>query len=194
MAWPRFDSEKSGTKGAKRWQHRLKRERPTCTERNESLLESADGSMATAATRQENKKPCSMKPVKNPLDSDRPSHGRPFHAKSGAERCSRSPPIPPTLPLPKLFILIGDAVRVGSAQRSLEPAKAWRWVSGGAQRSSVILSRRLFQIVIIQDLKSVFLPLESRPVASASCGPQREGRQYSDHQCAAGHAPREEIL
>jgi hypothetical protein len=32
-----------------RWQHRLNRERPTCTERNESLLESADGSMATAA-------------------------------------------------------------------------------------------------------------------------------------------------
>src|SRR5580765_7381521 len=36
-----------------RWQHRLKRERPTCTERNESLLESADGSMATVATRRE---------------------------------------------------------------------------------------------------------------------------------------------
>ena len=34
-----------------RWQHRLKRERPTCTERNKSLLESADGSMATVATR-----------------------------------------------------------------------------------------------------------------------------------------------
>jgi hypothetical protein len=32
------------------------RERPTCTERNDSLLESADGSMATAATRREEKK------------------------------------------------------------------------------------------------------------------------------------------
>jgi hypothetical protein len=32
-----------------RWQHRLNRERPTCTERNQSRLESADGSMATVA-------------------------------------------------------------------------------------------------------------------------------------------------
>src|SRR5665811_2638094 len=39
-----------------RWQHRLKREPPTCTERNESLLESADGSMATAATRRKKKR------------------------------------------------------------------------------------------------------------------------------------------
>src|SRR5262249_52906830 len=37
-----------------RWQHRLKRERPTCTERNDSLLESADGSMATAAKARKN--------------------------------------------------------------------------------------------------------------------------------------------
>ena len=47
-----------------RWQHRLQRERPTCTERNESLLASADGSMATAATRRE-KKPCPAKTTKN---------------------------------------------------------------------------------------------------------------------------------
>ena len=40
--------------------HRLNRERPTCTERNESLLESADGSMATVATRRE-KKPAYQK-------------------------------------------------------------------------------------------------------------------------------------
>jgi hypothetical protein len=38
-----------------RWKHRLNREHPTCTERNESLLESADGSMATVATRRENR-------------------------------------------------------------------------------------------------------------------------------------------
>ena len=44
-----------------RWQHRLNRERPTCTERNDSLLESADGSMATVATRRE-KKQCFTKP------------------------------------------------------------------------------------------------------------------------------------
>ncbi len=58
---------------------RLKRERPMCTERNESLLESADGSMATVATRRENK---TLSPEKqtNPLDSDRPSHGRRLHS------------------------------------------------------------------------------------------------------------------
>jgi uncharacterized protein YifN (PemK superfamily) len=32
---------------------RLKRGRPTCTERNQSLPESANGSMATVATRRE---------------------------------------------------------------------------------------------------------------------------------------------
>src|SRR5690242_1090952 len=57
-----------------RWQHRLQRERPTCTER-QSLTKSADGRMATVATRQR-KKPCPTKNQKNPLDSDRPSHGR----------------------------------------------------------------------------------------------------------------------
>jgi hypothetical protein len=35
-----------------RWQHRLNREHPTCTERK-SLLESADGRVATVATRRE---------------------------------------------------------------------------------------------------------------------------------------------
>ena len=49
-----------------------------CTERNESLLESADGSMATVATRRE-KKSLFPKHDKNRLDSDRPSHGRPLH-------------------------------------------------------------------------------------------------------------------
>jgi hypothetical protein len=39
---------------------------PTLTERNESLLESANGSMATAATRRE-KKPCLSKRTQNPL-------------------------------------------------------------------------------------------------------------------------------
>jgi transposase len=34
-----------------RFQHRLKPERPVCTERNESLPESANGNMATVATR-----------------------------------------------------------------------------------------------------------------------------------------------
>ncbi len=49
MAWPRFHSEEQNHRALNRWQHRLNRERPTCTERNESLLESADGSMATVA-------------------------------------------------------------------------------------------------------------------------------------------------
>jgi hypothetical protein len=66
-----------------RWQHRLKRERPTCTERNESLLESANGSMATVATRREEKETCSTKPDQNRLDSDRPSHGRRLHQLPG---------------------------------------------------------------------------------------------------------------
>ena len=84
MAWPRFHSKEQNHRAPNRWQHRLKRERPTCTERNESLLESADGSMATVATRRE-KKPCSNKTKKNRLDSDRPSHGRPLHSSSFAQ-------------------------------------------------------------------------------------------------------------
>jgi hypothetical protein len=53
--------------------HRLKRERRTCTERTKSLIESADGRVATAATRQE-KKLCPNRQTRNPLDPDRPSH------------------------------------------------------------------------------------------------------------------------
>src|ERR1035441_3904927 len=49
----------------------------TCTERK-SLLEECGGKVATVATRRE-KKPCSIKTVKNRLDSDRPSHGRRLH-------------------------------------------------------------------------------------------------------------------
>src|SRR5580704_10696264 len=64
--------------GAIRWQHRLKRERPTCTERTKSLLESADGRMASADSAKE--KACPTKIQKNPLDSDRPSHGRRLHS------------------------------------------------------------------------------------------------------------------
>jgi hypothetical protein len=52
MGWPRFTFQEQNHRAPNRWQHRLKRERPTCTERNKSLLESADGSMATVAPRQ----------------------------------------------------------------------------------------------------------------------------------------------
>jgi hypothetical protein len=53
IAWPGFHSQEQNHRAIIRWQHRLNRERPTCTERNQSLLESADGSMATAAIRPE---------------------------------------------------------------------------------------------------------------------------------------------
>ncbi len=49
MAWPNFQlfmEERSPN----RWQHRLKRERPTCTER-QSLIKSADGRVATVVMR-----------------------------------------------------------------------------------------------------------------------------------------------
>ena len=36
--------------------------------------------MATVATRRENKTKCFTETKKNRLDSDRPSHGRPFHS------------------------------------------------------------------------------------------------------------------
>jgi len=55
IAWPRFNSPEQNHRAPNRWQHRLNRERATCTERNESLFESANGSMATVATRQEKK-------------------------------------------------------------------------------------------------------------------------------------------
>jgi hypothetical protein len=57
------------------WQHRLKREHPTCTERK-SLTKSADGRVATVVATRRRKKSCPTKKQQNPLDSDRPSHGR----------------------------------------------------------------------------------------------------------------------
>src|SRR5215468_9398571 len=74
MPGPGSTLEDQNHRAPNRWQHRLKRERPTCTERNDSLLESADGSMATVATRR-GEMPCPRKTPKNLLDSDRPSHG-----------------------------------------------------------------------------------------------------------------------
>ena len=38
MAWPRSHIQEQSHRATIRWQHRLKRERPTCTERNDSLL------------------------------------------------------------------------------------------------------------------------------------------------------------
>ena len=62
IAWPGFHSPEQNHRATNRWQHRLNRERPMCTERKESLLESADGSMATVATRREKKM---LHPAKN---------------------------------------------------------------------------------------------------------------------------------
>jgi hypothetical protein len=45
-----------------------------------SLLESADGNMATAASGRK-EKACRTKRNKNSLDSDRPSHGRRLHSR-----------------------------------------------------------------------------------------------------------------
>jgi hypothetical protein len=50
---------------------------PNCTERKNRSLKSADGRVATVVT-WHGEKPCPMKKRKNPLDSDRPSHGRRF--------------------------------------------------------------------------------------------------------------------
>src|SRR5437868_6038144 len=58
-----------------RWQHRLKRERPTCTERTKSLTRVRMEGWRQWLTRPE-KKTCPTKKQQNPLDSDRPSHGR----------------------------------------------------------------------------------------------------------------------
>jgi hypothetical protein len=61
-----------------RWQHRLKREHPTCTERTKSLNKECGwkgGDSGDSA----GEKPCSTK-SEEPLDSDRPSHGRRLHS------------------------------------------------------------------------------------------------------------------
>jgi hypothetical protein len=53
---------------------------PNMHRANDRSHKSADGSMATVATRQE-KKTCPTRD-KDPLDSDRPSHGRRLHSVS----------------------------------------------------------------------------------------------------------------
>jgi hypothetical protein len=55
------------------------REHPTCTERRQSLNEECGwkgGDSGSSA----GEKPCPTKKRKNPLDSDRPSHGRRLHS------------------------------------------------------------------------------------------------------------------
>ena len=67
--------QKLATTPKDRWQHRLKRERPTGTERTIAHQKSADGRMAAEAAR-------SGKVRTGVLDTDRLSHGRRFHSQS----------------------------------------------------------------------------------------------------------------
>jgi hypothetical protein len=53
IAWPNFHSQERNGRSINRWQHRLKREHPTGTERKHRSSKSADGRLATVATRPE---------------------------------------------------------------------------------------------------------------------------------------------
>jgi hypothetical protein len=69
------------TRSINRWQHRLKREHPTCTERK-----NAHTRVRMEGWRQwrlGGKRPCPMKKRQNPLVSDGPSHGRRLHQPLG---------------------------------------------------------------------------------------------------------------
>src|SRR5258708_13482556 len=52
MAWPTFILEME-ERSTNRWQHRLKREHPTCTERNNSLIKKSGWKGVDSGTRQE---------------------------------------------------------------------------------------------------------------------------------------------
>jgi len=53
IAWPNFYLLRWNGRSIIRWQHRLKREHPTGTERIKRSSKSADGRVATVATRPE---------------------------------------------------------------------------------------------------------------------------------------------
>ena len=76
IAWPTFHRSVK-RQGAKQMAAPAETRTPNLHRANESLLESANGSMATVANSAE-EKPCPTKQKKNRLDSDRPSHGRRF--------------------------------------------------------------------------------------------------------------------
>ena len=59
-----------------RWQHRLKREHPTCTERSKALSEECGWKGGDSGNSAGKKTACPTKSKTNPLDSDRPSNGR----------------------------------------------------------------------------------------------------------------------
>ena len=68
--------------------------------------------MASAATRRENKEPCSVKPLKNRLDSDRPSHGMGTKAYT-IHLCKQGKEFQKILDFAALFRRIVGAVIVG---------------------------------------------------------------------------------
>src|SRR5579859_5125620 len=78
MAWPNFhltDGRRGRLTGGSTG---CKRERPTCTERKTAHRECGwkDGDSGDSA----GESLCPTKKQQNPLDSDWPSHGRPFHS------------------------------------------------------------------------------------------------------------------
>jgi hypothetical protein len=67
MAWPNFHREME-ERSTNRWQHRLQREHPTCTEQNQkSLIESADGRVATGLVWAHRKNASKTKNLGRPL-------------------------------------------------------------------------------------------------------------------------------
>ena len=74
IAWPTSIREMD-ERSKIRWQHRLKREHPTGTERR-SLLEECGWKGGDSGLLGERANLCPTKKQKNSLDSDRPSHGR----------------------------------------------------------------------------------------------------------------------
>jgi hypothetical protein len=91
IVWPTFHSQEWDRRSTNRWQHRLKREHPTCTERITSLLEECGWKGGDSGGDSAEKKPCPTKERQNRLDSDRPSHGRRFHSKSQRGRDFSAP-------------------------------------------------------------------------------------------------------
>src|SRR5262250_525265 len=77
MGWPSSLFDGWEVRSPIRWQHRLQREHPTCTERR-SLTQSADGRVATVSADGMTTL-LSNKNAKKLLDSNRPSHGSPLH-------------------------------------------------------------------------------------------------------------------
>jgi hypothetical protein len=109
---------------------------PNMHRANESLLESADGSMATAATRREEKETCSTKPDQNRLDSDRPSHGRRLHSKPKSADPQSELEVKSRFAIPRFLIAICSphrALRVGLLRRRSE--KTRQNLCGSAEES-----------------------------------------------------------